>query len=280
MQPQVKILYNHAPITWSSTITCSCSCVRFQDGSLPRIAVGNYGPAAEASSSPTAATAGARSISAGLAYSSPPAALPHGARNSISATSPSLNPPSSGISNATAAAAHAIATAAAAAAARELEDRVAVAEGRAATAERAAVAAARAAETAGRRVAGLDAELARATADIGDARGRFEAVVNMNQQVTTHISASSKAMDCSRAINTCSAASCVLHHRTASIIFPEFRTHGACCCKFCEVFLLTDKATCTLPVFLMPVRTYACCPICSSSSRSPACQLRYISCRW
>lgn len=160
---------------------------------LPRLAVGSYNPAADLAGSPKPAAAGSpswltasatRAASAGLTYpSSPTAAAAPAVRNTISATSPSQNPVLSGTSNATAATAHAIATAAAAAVARELEDRVAMAEGRAAVAERAAIEAARAAQTAGKRVSGVTAELARATADIGDARGRFEAVVSMNQQV-------------------------------------------------------------------------------------------------
>lgn len=170
-------------------------CITLQDTLLPRLLIGTQSPTlGDPAESPKPAAAGspswlgsaaARAASAGLAYpSSPTAAVAPAFRNSISAASPSQNINASmGFSSAAATAAHAIATAAAASAARELEDRVALAEGRAVAAERAALEAARAAETASRRVASVTADLARASADVADARGRFDAVVSMNQQV-------------------------------------------------------------------------------------------------
>jgi hypothetical protein len=109
-------------------------------------------------------------------------------RNSISATSPSIATADPSAATASAAAIHNIATAAAAAATREMEDRLLLAEGRAAAAERAALEAARAAELASRHVHDMTSDLARASADANDSRGRHDAALAMQQQVSTSAS--------------------------------------------------------------------------------------------
>jgi ferritin-like protein len=70
-----------------------------------------------------------------------------------------------------------------------MEDRLLLAEGRAAAAERAALEAARAAELASRRVHDMTGDLARASAEVGDSRGRHDAALVMQQQVCNSCSA-------------------------------------------------------------------------------------------
>lgn len=65
----------------------------------------------------------------------------------------------------------------------DIEQRLAVTEARAAAAERAAVEAARLAELTGQRLTGLTGDMARATAELGDLRGRYDAASSLNGQV-------------------------------------------------------------------------------------------------
>jgi cell division septum initiation protein DivIVA len=76
---------------------------------------------------------------------------------------------------------------AAAAWSRELEERLAAAEAQAAASQQAAVAATRAAELAVARLAPLGQDLARAAAELGDLRGRYDAAVHLNGQLQQQV---------------------------------------------------------------------------------------------
>eukprot|EP00877_Chromochloris_zofingiensis_P011348 jgi/Chrzof1/6467/Cz18g12050.t1 len=70
----------------------------------------------------------------------------------------------------------------------DIEQRLAVTEARAAAAERAAVEAARLAELTGQRLTGLTGDMARATAELGDLRGRYDAASSLNGQLQQQLS--------------------------------------------------------------------------------------------